>query len=516
MPLNLKRRRIIRDLKYDTVASIVVFFVALPLCLGIALASGAPLFAGVIAGVIGGIVVGSISNSAIGVSGPAAGLAVIVLNAISDLGSYEIFLLAVILAGLIQILLGILKAGLIAYYFPSAVIKGMLSAIGIILILKQIPYIFGLNPELLIFNSQIIDFVEFIFNMVSFNALFVGFFSLGILLLWELYLTKKSKVFNILQGSLVAVFFGIIYQAITIKFFSDFAITKEHLVQVPIFKTFTEFKDIIIYPDFMEIYNYKVWVVAFTLAIIASLETLLCVEATDKLDRLKRTTNTNRELLAQGFGNFFSGLIGGLPITQVVVRSSANINSGARSKLSTIFHGFLLLFSVMLIPSVLNLIPLSVLAAILLVVGYKLAKPTLFVQMYKLGLEQFIPFIVTVIGIVFTDLLKGIVFGILTALFIILRVNFRNSHFLHKKEIDNGHHQVILTLSEEVTFLNKGSIIEQLRKIPKKTELIIDISNSVYIHYDIKEIIENFRKTAIKKDIIVKIIGSEKLMIADH
>jgi MFS superfamily sulfate permease-like transporter len=364
----------------DLPASVVVFFVAVPLCLGIALASGAPLFSGLIAGIIGGIVVGSISHSSLGVSGPAAGLAIIVLHAIQDLGTFEIFLVAVIIGGVIQVLLGLLKGGVIGFYFPSSVIKGMLAAIGIIIFIKQIPHAFGYDRDYegdMSFQqgdgqntfSELSNMLDFI----SPSSIVVAAVSLFILLLWDLFLIKKSKVFKIIPGPLVAVVFGIVYQLICSKYLPDMSIKGGHLVTVPTSANLNEFFSNFTTPDFSAINNINVWLTGATIAVVASLETLLCVDATDKLDPEKGTTNTNRELLAQGTGNILSGLIGGLPITQVIVRSSANIQSGGKTKMAAIMHGFFILVCVSIIPFVLNLIPLAVLASILFVVGYKLA-----------------------------------------------------------------------------------------------------------------------------------------------
>ena len=399
----------------DLPASIVVFFVAVPLCLGIALASGAPLFSGLIAGIIGGIVVGAISDSSLGVSGPAAGLAIIVLHAIQDLGSFEIFLVAVVIGGIIQVVLGLLRGGVIGFYFPSAVIKGMLAAIGIIIFVKQIPHAFGYDRD---FEGDLSyqqadgqnTFSE-LTNMLDFvtpSSIVVATVSLFILLLWDLVLTKKSYIFKIIPGPLVAVIFGIVYQLISSQYFASISIKSEHLVSVPTSANFNEFFNNFTTPDFSALGNMNVWLTGVTIAVVASLETLLCVDATDKLDPDKGTTNTNRELLAQGSGNILSGMIGGLPITQVIVRSSANIQSGGKTKMSAIIHGVFILVCVSLIPFVLNLIPLAVLASILFVVGYKLAKPTLFKSMYQAGWKQFVPFLATVLGVVFIDLLKGI------------------------------------------------------------------------------------------------------------
>ncbi len=512
-----------RDLKKDLPASIVVLFVAIPLCLGIALASGASLFSGLIAGIVGGIIVGSLSNSSLGVSGPAAGLAVIVLNSIQLLGAFEIFLVAVVIAGAIQILMGFLKGGTIAYYFPSSVIKGMLAGIGIIIFLKQIPHAFGYDADyegdLSFWQSDGENtFTELIkmLDYISPGALIVSVSSLLILLIWDNILAQKHKVFQLIQGPIVAVIFGIFYQMVAASYFPIYAISAEHLVNVPVAESLSDFASLFAFPDFSHILNNQVWVVALTIAIVASLETLLSVEATDKLDPLKRSTNTNRELMAQGTGNMISGLLGGLPITQVIVRSSANIQSGGRTKLSSILHGVFLLLCVASIPFVLNMIPLAVLASVLFVVGYKLAKPSLFNQMYKLGKSQFAPFIITILGIVFTDLLKGIGIGLVVGLVILLRRNIKNSHFLHTKIVDNGHHKVKMTLAEEVTFLNKGAILRELNHLPDETHLTIDMSKSVNIDYDVLEIIDNFKKTAENKKIKVNLINRGELQTADY
>jgi MFS superfamily sulfate permease-like transporter len=500
-------------IKNDLPASIVVFFVALPLCLGIALASGAPLFSGLIAGIIGGIVVGSLSGSKIGVSGPAAGLAAIVLTAIGTLGGYENFLVAVVLGGIIQLVFGLLRLGIIGYYFPSSVIKGMLTGIGIIIILKQIPHFFGYDPDpegdFAFFQvdgentfSEILNSI----NHITPGSLLIGVIGLGILLLWSNVLSKKGKIFQLIQGPLVAVVVGIIFYVLT-KDSSSMAIQSSHLVSVPVPEDFSSFLGQFSFPNFSVITNPEIWVVAFTIALVASLETLLCVEATDKLDPYKNVTPTNRELLAQGTGNILSGMIGGLPITQVIVRSSANIQSGGRSKMSAIIHGFFLLISVILIPKLLNMIPLSVLAAILLIVGYKLAKPALFKTMYDLGWKQFLPFIVTVAGIVFTDLLKGIGLGLAVGIVVILIKSYQNSHFLHKEgeDVDDG--KIKMTLAEEVTFFNKGAILKELDRLPENSFLELDVSKTRYLDNDIIEILEDFSIKAKERNINIKLIS---------
>jgi MFS superfamily sulfate permease-like transporter len=505
-------------IKNDLPASIVVFFVALPLCLGIALASGAPLFSGLIAGIIGGIVVGGLSDSKIGVSGPAAGLAAIVLTAIGSLGGYENFLVAVVLGGVIQLIFGFLKAGIIGYYFPSSVIKGMLTGIGIIIILKQIPHFFGYDadPEgdfsfFQIDGENTFSEILNTFNNISLGSTIIGLISLGILLLWSNVLSKKGKIFNLIQGPLVAVVAGIVYFFITGSI-SKYGVSAEHLVSVPVPDNLDSFLGQFSFPNFNAITNPEVWVVAFTIALVASLETLLCVEATDKLDPHKNVTPTNRELLAQGTGNVLSGLIGGLPITQVIVRSSANIQSGGRSKMSAIIHGFFLLISVILIPTLLNKIPLSVLAAILLIVGYKLAKPSVFIEMIQLGWKQWIPFTVTVVGIVFTDLLVGIGLGLAVGIVVILIKSFQNSHFLHIEDKSNGKHKIKMTLAEEVTFFNKGAILKELDSLPRDTYLEIDVRKTRYLDNDIIEILEDFAFKAKERNIDIKIISERGIV----
>ena len=491
----------------DLSAGLVVFLVALPLCLGIALASGAPLFSGIIAGIVGGIIVAFTSKSALSVSGPAAGLTVIVLNAITQLGSYEVFLLAVVLAGLIQIALGYLKAGIIGYYFPSSVIKGMLAAIGIILILKQIPYALGYDGSQSVgFNffqaeggntfSKILNAI----NIIHPGALAIACLSLFILILWELPFLKKYIFFKLVPGALIVVILGIIINEWFKVNDPTLYLSGNKLVRLPVANSASEFIGQFTLPDFSALGNIKVYVVAVTIAIIASLESLLSVEAVDKLDPYKRNTPANRELKAQGLGNLISGLIGGLPLTAVIVRSSANVNAGGKTKLSAIIHGLLLLFSVIGIASFLNKIPLACLASLLLMVGYKLAKVSLFRSMFKLGWEQFLPFIITVIAIQFSDLLKGIGVGMLVSMFFILRNNYKRSYFFHK-ELHNADEKIIIELAEDVTFLNKGSIALTLSHLPDNSSVIIDGSKSHTIDIDVLEIIHNFKNTVELKNI---------------
>ena len=505
-------------IKNDLPASVVVFFVALPLCLGIALASGAPLFSGLIAGIIGGIIVGGLSGSQLGVSGPAAGLAAIVFTAISELGGYENFLMAVVLGGVIQLIFGFLKAGIIGYYFPSSVIKGMLTGIGIIIILKQIPHFFGydINPEgdfrfIQVDGENTFSEIFNSINHISIGSTLIAVIGMAIMIFWDTFLAKKAKFFKVIQGPLVAVVLGIIYYLLTLDNATLF-IAPENLVSVPVPEDASSFLDQFSTPNFAAITNPKIWVVGFTIALVASLETLLCVEAADKLDPEKRITPTNRELLAQGGGNILSGLVGGLPITQVIVRSSANVQSGGRTKLSAIIHGFLLLISVILMPTILNKIPLSVLAAILLIVGYKLAKPSLFFKMYKLGWKQSIPFAVTVLGIVFTDLLTGITLGLGVGVVVILIKSYQNSHFLHIEDKSNGTHKIKMTLAEEVTFFNKGAILKELNSLPDDTFLEIDVRKTRYLDNDIIEILEDFSEKTKIKNINVSLISESGII----
>ena len=502
------------NLKYDLPASIIVFFVALPLCLGIALASGAPLFSGLIAGIVGGIVVGALSGSSIGVSGPAAGLAAIVLVSITSLGGYQNFLAAVVIAGVMQILFSVLRMGIIGYYFPSAVIKGMLAGIGIIIILKQIPHFFGYDADYegdqafwQADGENSISELFNVFNTIIPGAALIGVAGLAIILFWDKVLSKKGKIFKIIQGPIVAVVVGILYTLFT-RGNDSLGIADSHLVSVPIPDSIGAYLGELSFPNFGVIGNAEVWKVAFTIALVASLETLLSVEATDKLDPAKNVTPTNRELFAQGVGNIASGLIGGLPVTQVIVRSSANVQSNAKSKMSAILHGFLLLISVIAIPGLLNLIPLSVLAAILLVVGFKLASPATFKKVYALGWKQFVPFVVTVVGIVFTDLLVGISIGLGVAIVIILLKSYQNSHFLHRQELNGTPGaKVRMVLAEEVTFFNKAAIRRELDHIPDNAYLEIDVRKTKYLDTDVMEILDEFAVKAKDKNINIKLIS---------
>lgn len=489
-------------LKEDLPAGLVVFLVALPLCLGIALASGAPLFSGIIAGIVGGIVVAFVSGSALSVSGPAAGLTVIVLNGITTLGAYDQFLTAVVIAGILQLALGYLKAGVIGYYFPSSVIKGMLAAIGIILLLKQAPIAIGYDKAAGI--------------SYHFGSIIIAGISIAIILFWELPILKKLTFFKYVPGALIAVIVGVTLNAIFKIYQPAWALSADALVKLPVANNSAEFIGQFTLPNLNALGNYQVYVIAMTIAIIASLESLLSTEAGDKLDPYKRVTPTNRELKAQGLGNLISGMIGGLPLTAVIVRTSANVNAGAKTKLSAIVHGFLLLISVVAFAAILNQIPLACLAAVLLVVGYKLAKISLFKEMYKLGWEQFVPFIITVVAIQFSDLLKGIALGMLVAVFYILRTNYRRDYEIHHEKKSEGG-AITIKLSEHVTFINKGSIAKKLADIPNESSVTIDATNSHYIDLDVLEIIYDFEIASKLKNIQVVLVNMPaRIAVSGH
>lgn len=492
------------NLRHDLPAGLVVFLVALPLCLGIALASGAPLFSGLIAGIVGGTIIASLSGSALGVSGPAAGLTVIVFSAIQELG-FETFLLAVVIAGIIQLIMGYVGAGIVGYYIPSAVITGMLSGIGIIIILKQIPHALGYDSDyegdLSFFqNDHYTSLTELghMINFISPGAVIISLACLGILLLWESRWIKRYPFSQWLHGALIAVITGVALNQLFLNLYPQWALSNEHLVTLPVAENLTGILNFFTWPNFSQVNNLSVYRIAITLAIVASLETLLSVEATDKLDPYKRVTSNNRELKAQGIGNIFSGLIGGLPITQVIIRSSTNIQSGGHTKISTIVHGLLLLITTLFIPHLLNTIPLASLAAILLVVGYKLARPSLFKTMYQVGNYHFIPFIATIVGLVFTDMLTGIGVGMGFALFFILVENLKVGFYFHQQHQTD---KTIITLSENVTFLNKANILRLLNNLPDHSEVVIDATASKYIDFDVYEIIQNFKIEAQRQNI---------------
>jgi MFS superfamily sulfate permease-like transporter len=515
----MERSTIFSFWKQDLPASVVVFLVALPLCLGIAAASGAPPIAGLIAGIVGGLVVGSISGSPLGVCGPAAGLIAIVLSAVADLGSFELFLAAVVMSGVIQIILGIVKGGIIAYYFPNSVIKGMLAGIGILILRKQIFPAMGYDEhaaEHLTFEEadhydQATEFTQMMTHITP-GAVVITLVGLALLLLWDRPFIKRIKALTYIPGSLMAVVAGIFLA----KLFNGHAllhVDPTHFVSLPELPTLGnlnqfDFSTLITVPDFSGMWSTKFWAVAFTLAIVASLETLLCVEATDKLDPWKRVTPANRELHAQGIGNSLSGLIGGLPITQVIVRSSANIHSGGRSKLSAILHGALLLICVLVIPGVLMLIPMASLAAVLLMVGYKLAKPSQFKEMWEAGPMQFLPFIITVIGVAAIDLLSGVFMGLTVAIIHILWKNYSIPFHFDPTKHQQGM-PIRIELSEDVTFLNKAGIKRTLGELPDGAHVVIDARRTVDLDPDVEEILDDFVKQSSERGIKCELIGFE-------
>ena len=568
-----KKINLFANLKSDFASGLVVFLVALPLCLGIALASGAPLFSGIIAGVVGGIVVGYLSQSHLSVSGPAAGLTAIVLTAITDLGAFNVFLLAVLIAGIIQLALGFLRAGSISNYFPTNVIEGMLAGIGVIIILKQIPHALGYDADYegdeTFTQADGQNTFSELFNIIDYihpGAVVITVISLIILIMWpKVDVLKRIKL---VPPALVAVIVSILLNEFFISTGNSLAISKSHLVSLPVPTTLEEFKSIIILPDFTAITNSKVWVVAFTIAVVASIETLLCIEAADRMDALKRYTNTNIELKAQGIGNIVSSLLGGLPMTSVVVRTSANNDAGAKSKMSTIIHGVLLLISVLAIPVVLNKIPLATLAAVLLLVGYKLAVPnikhfahnmpkevnllmfsivatiigytnsvgivvisvllavTVLIVLYcvykasksiefkkKITRNQYIyfPFFATTLAVVFTDLLKGVALGMIISIIFVLRGNMKRAYNFRKEEYKDGD-IIHIDLAQEVSFLNKAAVKTTLSSIPENSKVVINASDTVYIAHDILDLIKEFKKIRAKEENIkVKLVGFKKV-----
>ncbi len=491
----------------DFSAALVVLLVALPLCLGIALGSGAPLFAGIIAGIVGGVVVGFLSGSQLSVSGPAAGLTTIVAAAILKLQVYEAFLLAVIMAGCIQLVFGYIKAGIIGDFIPNSVIKGMLAAIGLILILKQFPHLIGYDAD---FSGDenfeqpdrdnTFTGIAAALNYISPTASIIGLVSILILFIWEQSWLKKIKWLSFMPGPLVVVLIGTGINEYLKLSMPSVALELKHLVSLPVANSIKDFAGFFRFPDFSHLGNINVWITAFTLAVVASLETLLGIEAVDKLDPLKRVSPPNRELKAQGIGNILSGFLGGLPLTSVVVRSSANVNAGAKSKLSAILHGVYMLLCVLLIPFLLNKIPLAALAAILIFTGYKLAKFSLFKSFYQKGWDQFVPFVVTITAILLTDLLKGIVVGIVVGLFYMIRSNFRSAVFVVHDE-----NKFLFRLRKDVSFLNKPAIKQKLEAVPEKAYVLIDAARADFIDKDVIEEINNFMKHAYLKNIYVEI-----------
>ena len=505
-------RGVVANLRHDGPASLVVFLVAVPLCLGIALASGAPLFSGVIAGIVGGIVVGLASKSAVGVSGPAAGLAVIVLSAIESLGAFEVFLLAVVLSGVIQMALGVARAGVIGYYVPSSVIKGMLAGIGVIIVLKQIPHALGIDgdpmgDDAFVQPDGYNTFTEIlsVFGRLHPAAVAASVIGLAILVLWETPALKRIKALALVPGPLVAVGVGVAIAALASG--TAWAFRPDQLVSIPVATSLTEFRGLVSFPDFGAIFDTEVWVVAATLAVVASLETLLSVEAADKLDPHHRVTPTNRELKAQGLGNIVSGLVGGLPVTQVIVRTSANVQAGGRTRMAAVYHGVLLLVSVLAIPFVLNAIPLSALAAVLLLVGYKLAKPATAIAAYQRGWSYFAPFAVTVLGIVFVDLLVGIALGLAVSTVTVLYQQWLAPYNIEDAKPGAPVH---LVLSENVSFFNKAPLQHALETIPDGGSVIVDARQALYVDLDVAEMLEEYHVNANSRGVDFQILGDPR------
>lgn len=501
-------RYYLRHVNEDVPAGIVVFLVALPLCLGIALASGTPLFSGLIAGLVGGLIVSWASGSQLSVSGPAAGLTVIVFNALQAIGSFQGLLLACVLAGILQLIFGFLRAGVIASFFPSAVIKGMLAAIGLILIIKQVPHATGYDSsfegdEDYMAESAESTFFEFsdALQAVTPGAVIISVVGLLILIIWDSAWFKKQALLKVIPGPLMTVVWGVAFNVWAGKFAPALQVKESHLVSLPVSEHPRDFIDNLVFPDFQLINHPQVWIAAMTIAIIASLETLLSLEATDKLDPLKRLAPTNRELKAQGVGNIISGMLGGLPMTAVIVRSSANINAGGKTSLACFVHGLLLLVSVLFFAQYLNYIPLACLASILLYTGYKLAKPALFAEHYRKGMSQFLPFAITVGAILLTDLLKGIAIGLILGLFFVIRANYHAAITLAKK----GKHYTI-TLHKDVSFLNKALLRKFILMIEANSHVVIDAQKAQFIDHDILETLDDFIASAPDSNVTIQTI----------
>ena len=500
------------SLPYDLRAGLVVFLVALPLCLGIALASGAPLLAGLVTGIVGGILVSQLSGSPLAVSGPAAGLALLVLEGINDLGGYAPFLVAVVLCGVIQLILGFLRAGIIAYYFPNAVIKGLLAAIGAILILKQIPHAVGWDHDYegdLDFDQadglNTFEEIAAALEHVETSAIIIAIVGLALMIGWPAL--TRGKSLERIPAALLVVMLGVVLNQVFALVMPESVLQGEHLVTIPAITSFEDFRSQLPGPDWSHLWTGAVWKTAAVLAAIASVETLLSVEAVDKLDPWRRTTPASRELKAQGVGNIVSGLLGGIPMTAVIVRGSTNVHSGGRTKKSALFHGVLLLLAVLLIPQLLGMIPLAALAAVLLFIGYRLAPVSLFQKMWNLGPNQFAPFFVTFIAILLTDLMVGTAIGMATGIFFILREHVSAPYYLHELEEhdEEGIHCVRMELSENVSFLNKAAVSSALQAVPNGSRVVIDAGASRHVDRDVLEIIEDFRVSAPLRSITVEL-----------
>lgn len=516
-------QKYLKNIGSDLPSALVVFLIAIPLCLGIAVASGLNEFSGIIAGVVGGIIVGMISGSNLSVSGPAAGLTAIVAAAVLKLPAVEAFFLAVVIAGVFQVLMGIFKLGIIGDYIPNSVIKGMLAAIGIILILKQLPHLVGYDKDfegdeafIQVSGENTFSAVANSLNHITPLALLIGILGIAILIGYETKFIKSKKIFQLLSGPLVVVIMGVLIHYFLKDIPSFLSVKEADLVNIPVANSTKEFISFFHLPNWSFITNKDVWVTAVTLALVASLETLLGLEAVDKLDPFQRFSPPNRELVAQGCGNIVSGMLGGLPLTSVIVRSSANVNSGAKTKMSAIFHGILILVCVAFLPNVLNLIPKAALAAVLIFTGYKLAKISIFKDYYKNGWDQFMPFIITIIAIVMTDLLKGVLIGLVVGIFFIIRSNFRTAIF---SVIDKNNH--LIRLRKDVSFFSKARLKLIFENIPEDASVIIDLTQAEFIDKDIIDTINEFQTNAVTKNISINIKKSlynesHKLVEKEH
>jgi len=519
------RRSLFSTIGHDAPAGLVVFLVALPLCLGISLASGAPLLSGVVAGIVGGVLVSLLSGSHLSVSGPAAGLTVVVLSAIASLGSWPAVLMATAVAGVMQLLLGVVRAGIVALYFPGTVIRGMLAAIGIILILKQLPHFVGADTDyfedmkfLQVNGQNTFSAIVAAARGLSPGSVLVGVVSMALLLLWDSAPMRQLAWVRLVPGALVAVLAAVAVNQLLHRLAPAWQVRPEHLVKLPVLSSLGQLASEMTFPDFSALRRPATYSVAFTIAIVASLETLLSVEAVDNLDPQKRHTPPNRELLAQGVGNLVSGLLGGLPITAVIVRSSANIAAGAQSRLSAFIHGLLLLTSLLFLGAILNLIPLAALAAVLLLVGFKLTKPALYRAQWRLGWAQFGPFIITIAAVLFTDLLKGVSIGLILGFFFILKDNAKAGSHLRRDAVGDAEDpsHLHLRLPEHVSFLNKASIVTTLEQLPTGSRVILDGTRTTAIDHDVLEAIEAFRQAAPARGIDLELRGIRQVAMGAH
>lgn len=495
-------KELFKYINKDLPAAIVVFLVAVPLCLGIALASGAPLYAGILAGMIGGLIVPLISNSQLGVSGPAAGLTAIVLMGIERVGGFEAFLVAIVIGGVIQMILSAFRAGTIAYFFPNAVIKGMLAAIGLILILKQLPHAIGYDVEAEGMDSFIVNDQENTFSVIAhalshveWGAFIISAVSLAILLLWE---NTPLKKLSFLPGALVVVIVGVGINALYASVAPEMVLTSTHLVNIPLLDGIGGFLDSFTFPRWSAITDYNVWVAGVTVGLVASIESLLTVDAVDRIDPYNRRSNLNRELLAQGAANTVAGLLGALPVTAVIVRSTTAIASGGRTKMTAFFHGIFILFSVIFAGAVLNMIPLASLAAILLLVGYKLANPTVIKEIYSKGYTQFIPFVVTIVAILLTDLLVGIMIGLAVGIAFVVRQNIKES-----LEVDKEDNKYKVYLKKDISFLNKMFLMNELERIPEGSKVTVEMKEGIHMDQDVKEMLKNYQDGDVPKKLNV-------------